>query len=136
MSDCSTLPGNNVFYVHVSLQLEARVKRHDSAGEVLVRHAAETGVLDQDPECLLQRLKRNTKESREVLTRRVERETRCWVETVNNRRSTTDGYLINAGDVSNAKGDGVNIELVVPKGKLLGVARHPRQTWRKETGKG
>lgn len=37
-------------------------------------------------------------------------------------------YLIYVGDVSNAKGDGINIKLVIIKGQLLRIPHHPRQT--------
>lgn len=34
-------------------------------------------------------------------------------------------YLIDMSDVSNAKGDGVNIKLVIIKGQLLCISHHP-----------
>lgn len=37
-------------------------------------------------------------------------------------------YLIYMGDISNAEGDGINIELVIIKGQLLCIPNHPWQT--------
>lgn len=51
-------------------------------------------------------------------------------------RSVVGGWVTNLfdmGDVSNPKGDGINIKLVIIKGKLLCISHHPRQTWSAQT---
>lgn len=51
-------------------------------------------------------------------------------------RSVVGGWVTNLfdmGDVSNPKGDGINVKLVVIEGKLLSISHHPRQTWSAQT---
>ena len=56
-----------------------------------------------------------------------------FIEASEHERSCSDNaisYLIYMGDVSNPKGDGINIELVIIKGQLLCVPHYPGQTCR------
>lgn len=59
---------------------------------------------------------------------RLSHKSNSWNGNICSHRDDRVTYLFDVGDVSNSKGDGINVKLVIIKGKLLCISHHPRQT--------